>query len=189
MKKQLILGSKSPRRQQILKDAGYNFTILTSDEEEIVDGQLAKCDVPEALAIDKAKHILPSIKEDDFILLTADTIVLLHDEIIGKPKDTEEARAHLQKLSGEVHEVVSGVCITTKNTQISFSDITKVGFKHLTEEEIEYYVNNYEVLDKAGAYAVQEWIGMIGVKYLEGSYFNVMGLPIHKVYKELKTLM
>ena len=108
-KKQLILGSKSPRRQQILKEAGYSFTILTSDEEEIVDGQLAKCDVPEALAIDKAKHILPSIKEDDFVLLTADTIVLLHDEIIGKTKDTEEARAHLQKLSGEVHEVVSGV--------------------------------------------------------------------------------
>lgn len=186
MKKQLILGSKSPRRQQILKEAGYEFTILTSDEEEIIDETIPKADVPVALAEQKAGHVLPLIKSLDFVLLTADTIVLLHNEIIGKPRDLEEAKVFLQKLSGEVHEVISGVCITTNSSKVSFSDTTKVGFKPLTNDEIDHYVKHYEVLDKAGAYAIQEWIGMIGVKYMEGSYFNVMGLPIHKVYDYLK---
>ncbi len=188
MDKQLILGSKSPRRQQILKQAGFEFTVLTSDEDEVIDLSMPCNEVPETLAIQKANFILPKMESENYILLTADTIVLLHDEIIGKPKDIEEARVFLNKLSGEVHEVISGVCLTTHNQQLSFSDTTRVGFKHLTKNEIDFYLKNYDVLDKAGAYAIQEWIGLIGVKYMEGSYYNVMGLPIHKVYESLQNL-
>ncbi len=184
----LILGSKSPRRKFIMEQAGFNFEIMVSEEEEVLEQDLPLTQIPQELAVQKAEHILPQIEYDDFQLVTADTVVILHDEIIGKPKDLEDARRILRQLSGEIHEVVSGVCIRTPTEEISFSDFTQVAFKKLTENEIDYYVNNHEVLDKAGAYAIQDWIGIIGIRQIEGSYYNVMGLPIHRVYAALNSL-
>jgi len=186
MGKQLILGSGSPRRQQILRDSGYVFEIKVTDEDEIADPAMKVEDVPEDLARQKAGHILPDIQLEDFVLLTSDTVVVLDGEIIGKPKDMDEATAYLRRLSGRTHQVVSGVCFSDKRRTASFSDITEVNFQELSEDEIQYYVSKYEVLDKAGAYAIQEWIGLIGIASINGSYYNVMGLPMHKVYEELK---
>lgn len=187
--KQLILGSKSPRRQQILKQAGFDFKVITSDEDEVIDPTISPEKVPVYLAIQKALYIEPLITESDYILLTADTIVLVDDEIVGKPEDLESAKYYLQGLSGRTHQVISGVCIKTEKTIVSFSDTANVTFKTLTEQEIDYYLENYVVLDKAGAYAIQEWIGLIGITKIEGSYYNIMGLPIQKVYEKLQNLI
>jgi septum formation protein len=188
MSKPLILGSKSPRRQEILKLAGFDFSILTTDEDEVIDENIPVVDIPIYLAEQKARFIQPEIKTDNYILLTADTIVLLNNEIIGKPKNLEDAKSILRKLSGQMHTVISGVCLTTPNQSFSFSDVSKVLFKELLAEEIEYYVSNYNVLDKAGAYGIQDWIGLIGIEKIEGSFYNIMGLPIHKVYEAFQKL-
>lgn len=183
---QYILGSKSPRRHQILQAAGYNFEVMVAEEDEVIDASWKVEDVPQQLAEQKARFIQPRIEIESYTLITADTVVIVDDEIIGKPIDLEQAKMFLKKLSGRAHKVISGVCIANRTKKIAFSDETKVGFKELTNYEIDYYLKNYEVLDKAGAYAIQEWIGIIGVEYLHGSYYNVMGLPIHKLYKELE---
>ena len=188
MDRKLILGSKSPRRQEILKLAGWDFKVMTTDEDETIDESLQKTDIPAYLAEQKANFILPKIASDNYTLITADTIVLLNNEIIGKPKDLTEAKETLQKLSGNMHQVISGVCIKTPQKTVSFSDVANVFFKKLSEEEIDYYLANYEVLDKAGAYAIQEWIGLIGIEKIEGSYYNIMGLPIQKLYQKLQEI-
>ena len=140
----------------------------------------------EFLARKKATAYLPQLKENE-LLITADTVVLLNDKVYGKPVDNAEARQMLRDLSGQTHRVVTGVCLTSVKKQVTFSDVSRVTFAKLTDEEIAYYVEKYRPLDKAGAYGVQEWIGYVAVKHIEGSYFNVMGLPIHRVYEELKS--
>lgn len=186
MEYELILGSQSPRRQQILRDSGYPFRILTTDMDEIVDPDMDVYAVPEALAIQKGQHIYPRISNNNYIVMTADTVVILNGRIIGKPRNMDEARSFLESLSGSTHEVVSGVSFYTAQDHRSFSDTTSVTFETLTENEIEHYLKHYKVMDKAGAYAIQEWIGLIGISSIEGSYYNVMGLPMHKVHRLLR---
>jgi septum formation protein len=182
---QLILASNSPRRKQILEEAGISFKIRTKDVPEIYPESLDCRKVPSYLAVLKAKAFSDL---NDQTIITADTIVLLDGKILGKPSGRDDALAMLRSLSGKKHEVITGVCILNKNTQVIFSDTTDVYFKNLSEEQINYYLDHFKPYDKAGAYGIQEWIGMVGVEKISGSYFNVMGLPIHKVYTELKKL-
>lgn len=181
----LLLASKSPRRRELIKMLDIPFrTVELKDVEEIYSSELPKEKVPEFLSRLKAEAYFSELKEGD-ILITADTIVLLDDEIIGKPGDAEEAKEMLSKLSGKIHRVVTGVTITSTKKSVTFSSITEVTFSSLTSDEIEYYVSNYNPLDKAGAYGIQEWIGAVGISGIRGSYYNVMGLPVNRLYKEL----
>jgi septum formation protein len=182
---QLILASNSPRRKQILEEAGISFRVQTKDIPEIYPESLDCIEVPSYLAALKAKAFSDL---NDQTIITADTIVLLDGKILGKPSGRDDAFAMLRSLSGKKHEVITGVCILNKNTELIFSDTTDVYFKSLSDEQINYYLDHFKPYDKAGAYGIQEWIGMVGVEKISGSYFNVMGLPIHKVYAELKKL-
>ena len=182
----IILASKSPRRQNLLKELGVDFEIVENNNvEEIYPENIPKHDIPVFLAKIKAQGFSNKIT-DNQLIITSDTIVLLNNEVIEKPTDYNDAVNMLNKLSGNKHTVVTGVCITSKQKQVSFSSDTDVFFKKLTNDEITYYLDNYKPFDKAGAYGIQEWIGYIGVEKIEGSYFNVMGLPIHRLYEELK---
>lgn len=182
----IVLASNSPRRRELLSGLGidYEVRILPGIDESYPDNLRVE-EIPVYIAREKADAYRRSINRNDLII-TADTIVSLEGQVLGKPKDTEDACRMLRMLSGRVHQVITGVCITTAEVQHSFSSVTDVTFDNLNEEEISYYVNNYRPLDKAGAYGVQEWIGFIGVTRLEGSYFNVMGLPVQRLYQELK---
>lgn len=184
----IILASNSPRRRELLTGLGidYEIKILPGIDESYPD-TLKGEEIPMYIARKKADAYLPEIKKDELII-TADTIVYLDGQVLGKPKDEADACRMLRLLSGKVHQVITGVCITTSGIQCSFSSTTNVTFDTLSEEEISYYVTNYKPLDKAGAYGVQEWIGFIGVSRLEGSYFNVMGLPVQRLYQELTKL-
>lgn len=182
--KKIILASKSPRRQFILTEAGIDFDVKPVDVVEDYYGTIPIDEVAQHLAEKKAKQF-PYLKENE-IVLAADTTVIVNDTILGKPDDHEEAVQMLSSLSGKAHQVTTGVCIKDQHQVVSFSDTTLVYFKTLTEKEIDYYIKNFEPFDKAGAYGIQEWIGMIGVSKIEGSYFTVMGLPIHKVYEALQ---
>ena len=181
--KKIILASKSPRRQFILTEAGIEFTVKPVDILEDHYVNLPVDEIAQHIAEQKAKQF-PYLKEKE-IVIAADTTVIINDNILGKPEDEEDARQMLSSLSGKTHRVTSGVCIKDRNQVVSFSDTTMVQFKTLTDKEIQYYIDNYEPFDKAGSYGIQEWIGMIGVTRIEGSYFTVMGLPIHKLYNEL----
>ncbi len=185
-KYRLILASKSPRRQQILKDAGFNFKVEAKSVDESYPVELAPEEVPAFLAQKKANAY--SQLEDGALLITADTVVILNNTILEKPKSKREAIDMLQQLSGKTHTVITGVCLKTNHSICTFSDQTLVTFKELTIEEIEHYVGTYQPFDKAGAYGVQEFIGMIGVTKMEGSFYNVMGLPVHLVYEQLTKL-
>jgi len=180
----VILASGSPRRQQFLKDLGITFTIRTKDIEEIYPKYLHGSEITDFLAKLKAKAYDNELAEND-LLITADTIVRFNGKVLGKPKDKEHAIQMLTELSGEGHEVITSVCIKTIDKQIVIHDTTDVYFKKLSAEEIDFYVTNYNPLDKAGAYGIQEWFGYIAVKKIKGSYFNVMGFPVHKFYKEI----
>ncbi len=182
----LILASNSPRRKELLSgiDVKYEVKVLP-DIDESYPENIPREEIPVFLAKKKASAYSFMMQEDT-LLITADTVVLLHDRILGKPSDKEDAKRILKELSGKVHRVVTGVCLTSKQKQVCFSDTAHVTFGLLTDEEIDYYVEKYNPIDKAGAYGVQEWIGYVGVEKIEGSYFNVMGLPIFKVYRELK---
>ncbi len=182
----VVLASKSPRRQELLKGLGVDFTVLTKDVDESYPSKLPPIDVAPYLSWKKAKAFEDQELPDDFMVITADTVVIAGDEILGKPKDRDDALRMLSLLSGKTHRVVTGVTIHTKETSKTFSVVSKVIFDLLDCQEIEYYVDNYRPFDKAGAYGIQEWIGYIGVSGVEGSYFNVMGLPTHKLYKVLK---
>lgn len=183
----LILASNSPRRKELLSGINVGYEIRTPpDMDESYANDTPPEKVAEFLARKKAAACLPGLKEDE-LLITADTIVLLNDKVYGKPMDNAEAMRMLRELSGQTHRVITGVCLTSTKKQVAFSDTTRVTFTELSDEEIEYYVERYSPLDKAGAYGVQEWIGYVAVKHIEGSYFNVMGLPIHRVYEELKS--
>lgn len=183
----LILASASPRRQQLMKDAGFTFEVRLKNVEEKYPQELHLENVPEYLSKVKASAFREELKADE-VLITADTVVCIHDRILGKPADRKEAISMLQKLSGNRHLVVTGVSVTTRTEQLSFSSRTDVFFKHLSNEEIIFYVDTYKPFDKAGAYGIQEWIGYIGIERIEGSFYNVMGLPIQKLYETLRKL-
>jgi septum formation protein len=180
-----ILASKSPRRQELLKSLGINFQVITKEVEEIFPGNLSKEQIPVFLAELKAKCFLNDLKKND-LLITADTIVWFNGEVLGKPANRKEAIETLQKLSGHEHQVISGVSLTSVKKQKSFFSITNVMFKQLSLPEIEYYVYEYKPFDKAGAYGIQEWIGYIGITHIEGSFYNVMGLPVQQLYTEIQ---
>ncbi|MCD8079825.1 MAG: Maf-like protein [Bacteroides sp.] len=184
-KYKLILASNSPRRQELMKGLGVAFEVRTlPDLDESYPPILKGEKIPLYIAREKATAYLPSMQADELII-TADTIVWKDGEVLGKPADKAEAKEMLHKLSGGCHQVVTGVCLTTQEWQRGFTAVTDVKFASLTEEVIDYYVENFSPLDKAGAYGIQEWIGYAGVESISGSYFNVMGLPVHKLYKEL----
>ena len=183
---QIILASNSPRREELLSglDLEYKIMVLPNIDESY-PLNIQKEEVALYIAKKKAQAYT-DLLTDNKLVITADTVVIIDDKILGKPIDEADAKQMLRELSGKTHQVITGVCLTTSNKQKSFSVISDVRFSNLDDSEIEYYVSKYKPLDKAGAYGIQEWIGYIGVEYISGSYFNVMGLPIQKLYKELK---
>ncbi len=182
----LILASNSPRRKELLKGLDLDYEVrLVEDSDESYSEDIPLKDVAEFLAVKKAKAACGKLGANELVIC-ADTIVLNDDVIYGKPTDKSEAVNMLSNLSGKTHMVITGVCLAAHEKQISFSSITEVTFGVLTAQEIEYYVDNYLPFDKAGAYGIQDWIGFVGVKRIEGSYHNVMGLPVYRVYEELK---
>jgi len=181
---QLVLGSKSPRRQELLAGMGFDFDVRTKDTDEDFPDYLSPEKVPVYLAELKAMALLDELKKGE-VLITSDTIVLLENEILGKPTSPENAKEMLLKLSAKSHEVITGVHLKSLEKSHSFSVSTKVFFKPLTEEMIDFYVENYKPFDKAGAYGIQEWIGFVGVERIEGSYFNVVGLPVAELWDAL----
>ncbi|KAA6322461.1 Septum formation protein Maf [termite gut metagenome] len=184
----IILASNSPRRQELLTGLGIEYTLkIMPDIDESYPQALKGEEIPLYIARKKADAYKAIIQPDELVI-TADTIVWLDEEMLGKPNNESEAIQMLGKLSGKTHQVITGVYLTTSGWQRCFSSVTEVTFAMLTPEEIDYYVKNYHPFDKAGSYGVQEWIGFVGVKSISGSYYNVMGLPIQRLYKELKTI-
>jgi septum formation protein len=179
-----ILASKSPRRQFLLQELGIPFELVTKEVDESFPDHLQKDEIPLFLARKKADAFERELDEKT-IVITADTIVWINDHVLNKPGDAEEARVMLRELSGNRHEVYTAVCLKSAKKEIAFSVRTIVYFRELTEGEIEYYISTYKPFDKAGAYGAQEFIGYIGVEKIEGSYFNVMGLPVKELYEEL----
>jgi septum formation protein len=185
----IVLASKSPRRLQLLTEIGLKFRVVNHlDMDEVYPSVLKREEIPLYLAKAKASFY-ESFLESNTLLITADTIVWLENEVIGKPVDAEDAIRMLIRLSGNMHEVFTGVCLKTIASEKIFFASSKVYFRKITEEEIRYYVDKYKPFDKAGAYGVQEWIGYVGVEKIEGSYYNVMGLPVQKLYCELVNMI
>jgi septum formation protein len=180
-----ILASKSPRRQQLLKSLNIEFKVITKEVNEIYPENLQREEIPVFLAELKSKPFIPELSDGD-LLITADTVVCLGNAVLGKPRDYDEAFAMLENLSGKEHQVITGVCLSTNKKMHSFYSLTNVQFKNLSGPEIEYYINQFKPYDKAGAYGIQEWIGTIGISHIEGSFYNVMGLPIQKLYEEIQ---
>ena len=181
----IVLASNSPRRKELMSGLGVDYVVKTlPDVDESYPDTLQGEEIPAYISREKAEAYQSMIEPDE-LLITADTIVWMNGEVLGKPKDREDAIRRLRKLSGASHQVITGVCLTTKGWQNSFTVTTDVTFAVLSEEEIVYYVDKYSPMDKAGAYGVQEWIGFIGVESISGSYYNVMGLPVQKLYREL----
>ena len=183
----IVLASKSPRRQELMKGIGLEFSVITKDVDESYPSNMSVYDVAPFLSLKKAKAFNDEELPENYMVITADTVVIVDDMILGKPKDEADARGMLGRISGKKHSVITGVTIRTNDKVKTFSVVSKVSFETLDQEEIDYYVNNFRPYDKAGAYGIQEWIGYIGVNHVEGSYFNVMGLPTQKLYKMLKT--
>lgn len=184
----IILGSQSPRRSQLLKELGLEFEVIVRETDEVVDSKLKARDVVCAIAEKKAEAF-----GNDFLdawIITADTIVVtLAQEILGKPKSRDEAFQVLKMMSGNIHEVITAVCILKNEKLTTFSESTEVEFYQLTDEEINYYIDKFEPYDKAGSYGIQEWIGRMGIKSIKGEYTNVVGLPTARLYQELKKLI
>jgi len=182
---QIILASQSPRRQELLKNLGINFVVRTKRGiQENFPAGLHKDEIAVYLADLKSDAFYPDLRENQ-LLITADTIVWHEQRVLNKPTDYNDARQMLSSLSGKTHEVITGICLRTKSKKRSFFSSTKVKFKQLKTSEIEFYIRHYKPFDKAGAYGIQEWIGMVAIESIEGSYFNVMGLPTALLYKEL----
>jgi septum formation protein len=180
----IILASKSPRRQQLLKETGLSYELRIKEVDESYPCHLKEEEIALFIAEKKANEFKKDMQENE-LLITADTIVCLDHEVLGKPIDVQDAISILSKLSGKMHKVITGVSLASKAKTKSFAITTKVYFKPLTIEEITSYVKHYQPFDKAGAYGIQEWIGYIGIEKIEGSYFNVMGLPVKEVYEEI----
>jgi len=180
----MLLGSNSPRRQELLKKMDFDFKILDLKADESYPDILPPTEVSEYLAIKKSL-VYKDLKKDE-MLITADTVVILDDEILSKPKNKSAAVKMLKKLSNKKHVVISGVCLRTKKDILSFSDMSEVYFNKLSQKDIKYYVDTYKPFDKAGAYGIQEWIGLIGIKKIKGSFYNIMGLPTEKLREYIK---
>ncbi|MBA3704771.1 MAG: septum formation protein Maf [Bacteroidetes bacterium] len=183
-KYKFILASKSPRRQYLLKDLGLDFKISTREVDESFSADLRAHEIPLYLCQKKAEAFDEEL-DDNTIVITADTIVWVNNQVLNKPEDYKDAVRMLKLLSGKMHEVYTGVCLRSKHKTRSFYSLTNVYFKTLSEEEIEYYITKFKPYDKAGAYGAQEFIGYIAIEKIEGSYFNVMGLPVRELYEEL----
>lgn len=187
-KYRIILASRSPRRQQLLKDLGLNFDIVIREYTEIFPEGLAGDEIARYIAREKAFSFKNEISDNE-IVITADTIVWCNNSVLGKPDNYEDACRILREISGNTHEVITGVSIYSNKREVTFSDSTKVTFETMTDEEIDYYVNEYSPFDKAGSYGIQEWIGLIACSNIEGSYSNVVGLPVQRLYKELQNFI
>lgn len=183
----ILLASQSPRRKELLKLAGINFRAIAADVDESHDGKISAEEFPEHLALKKARAVFSKAAKDE-VLLAADTIVLKEGVIYGKPEDRNDAIRILQALADARHTVITGVCLLSGEKSITFSESTAVYFNPLTAEQIAWYVDHCQPFDKAGAYAIQEWIGVVGIKKIEGCYFNVMGLPVSRVWQELQKI-
>jgi septum formation protein len=182
----IYLCSNSPRRRELLTQLQVPFEVMTSkDVDEVYPSTLSAERIPEYLANLKADAYLVDI-DSDTLLITADTVVISDGAILGKPNDSDDAKSMLRNLSGKTHKVITGVAIVTKEKRVSFSVATDVTFADITDEEIAYYVDNFRPMDKAGAYGIQEWIGCVAVESISGSFYNVMGLPVQRLYRELK---
>lgn len=184
---EIILGSASPRRKELLKQMGFDFIVQISAVEEIYDPSTPAEEVASVLAKLKADALQNKLKTGQ-LLICCDTVVILNNQVLGKPKSTNEARETLTRLSGKRHEVISAVCMVYNGKIIEFKDSTSIEFKVLSATEIDYYVSNYKPFDKAGSYGIQEWIGHIGVSKIEGSYTNVMGLPTQLLYQKIQKI-
>ncbi len=184
----LLLASKSPRRRELLGQLAIPLTIVDVDVDEKVSGELPAGQVAETLARLKADGYRVDIAADE-VLVTADTVVVLGNQVLGKPHSHEEAAEMLHGLSGKVHQVYTGVCLRSAQRSVAFTERTDVHFRQMSDSEIEYYIDHYKPYDKAGAYGIQEWIGMVGIERIEGCYYNVMGLPVARLYRELMSLM
>ncbi len=185
-KYKVILASKSPRRQELLRGMGVDFTILTKETPENIPTDMPLDEVPQYLSLQKSLAFTDDEIPADYLLITADTVVISEGEILGKPKDAADAFRMLKQLSGRVHHVVTGVTVRTAKKSESFSAISQVTFAFLEKDEIDYYIAHCKPFDKAGAYGIQEWIGYVGISGLEGSFYNVMGLPTRRLYQVLK---
>jgi septum formation protein len=180
----IILASNSPRRRELLSMLDIDFEVkVLPDIEENYPSTLPVSEIAQYIATEKAAAYR-KVMADDELIITADTVVIVDDEVMGKPVDADDARRMLRKLSGRTHQVTTGVCLTTTDRQRQFSVTTNVVFKQLSDEEINFYIDHYRPFDKAGAYGIQEWIGCVGVTGLNGSFFNVMGLPVQRIYAE-----
>jgi septum formation protein len=180
----IILASQSPRRKQLLEWAEIPFDVMVKETDELYPADLQVAQVPVYIARNKALAVKEELSHER-IILAADTVVVLNNEIIGKPKDRNDAVKILTRLSGQKHLVITGVVILNGEEEISFADITEVAFHVLTKAQIEFYIDRYKPFDKAGAYAIQEWIGVVGIKSVNGDFYNVMGLPVSRVVQEL----
>lgn len=182
----IILASNSPRRKELLGGLGIDFTVRTLQGiDESYPNDLKGEDIPKFISGQKAKAYKETMADDELII-TADTIVYVDGEVLGKPNDKADAQRMFHLMSGRKHEVITGVSIVTKEKTVQFATTTNVTFACLSDEEIDFYIDNYKPFDKAGAYGIQEWIGYIGITSIEGSYFNVVGLPVQRLYTELK---
>ena len=185
----IVLASNSPRRKELLAGLGIDFEVRVLEGiDETYPASLPTADIAEYISKKKAAAYLATMADDE-LLVTADTVVILGNHVMGKPKDADDACHMLRELSGRTHQVITGVTLTTRQQQVSFSVKTDVTFKTLDDAEIAYYVQHYHPMDKAGAYGIQEWIGYVGVTGLNGSYYNVMGLPVQRIYEALKTFV
>ena len=183
----IILASNSPRRKELLAGLDLQFDVrVLQDIDESYPNDLPTLKIAEFISKKKSDAYIQTMADDELVI-TADTVVILGDEVMGKPHDEADAKRMLGELSGQTHQVATGVTLSTKERQMSFSVVTDVTFKQLSSDEIDYYIRTYHPMDKAGAYGIQEWIGYIGVTALKGSYFNVMGLPVQRIYEALKT--
>lgn len=183
---QVILASKSPRRQELLRGMGVRFEILTKETPEDFPQEMPLDEVPKYLSLQKSQAFSDDELPTDYLLITSDTVVICEGEILGKPKDREEAARMLRMLSGKTHHVVTGVTVRSANKTESFAVRSNVTFAELEQDEIDYYIEHCQPFDKAGAYGIQEWIGYVGISGLEGSFYNVMGLPTRRLYQCLK---
>ena len=184
----IILASQSPRRKQLLEWAEVPFNIIVKHAEETYPGDMLIADVPVHIARNKAWAVKEFLQENNKVILAADTVVVIDNTIIGKPRDKQHAIEILQLLSNRQHQVITGVVILFDNKEMAFADVTSVVFHPLTNEQIEWYVDQYKPYDKAGAYAIQEWIGVVGIKSVSGDFYNVMGLPVSRVVQALQQI-
>ncbi|MGD0583493.1 MAG: Maf family nucleotide pyrophosphatase [Bacteroidales bacterium] len=185
----IILASRSPRRQQLLKEAGFLFTVRLMDYDESIPESLKGKEIAEYLSAQKARSFMNNNILSDEIVITADTIVWCNGKVLDKPRNYEDAVDILSEISANTHDVITGVTLLSSGRLYTFSEITKVTFDVLSQEDIDHYIRNFSPFDKAGAYGIQEWIGLIGNSRIEGSYFNVMGLPVQRLIKELRIFL